>query len=1012
MKEKSFEDMLDLICQQLDTSSKSDQAAYTMLLGAGFSYGVIPTAKEILIDAPVWLKRNNNDQKMNNSEIAKNFWSNVKNKLKGNGINLEFDKDTCIPKDNYISEAYKLLMSVNCPNGLTTPALRREYIRHLCQNVKRKNNPAHLYLACLLNHQRKQSWKYKTKFCRTILTTNFDPLLQDALQLVNVLYYMSDRPEVLDYLQEDIHDAIHLVYTHGSIHRYRLLNSEEEIKGGEKRNSSFLKSHFERHGVIVMGYGGWKDATMTALQEAIQFDGNLYWCVRSGDTLCEEVNELLKKRSACAFKVIIPDSDQAMNRIYERLTGLQLPEFFNDPIKMIIEQMNSLSFTEPKITETVCEPEQMISKSDFLDNFNSQIDNSTRRLKMARETYINPEKYRSKAVNAKRSGKRKVLAGKLLEDVETQAIVSKYLAEASRLVKAKDLNKAIELLGKALDIPRVSAEQQAEALIARAIAYGKFKPPKREKEIEEYTKIIEMPEASVEDKALALFNRAITYGQLKPPKIEKIIKEYTKIIEMPEASVEDKAKALCNRAITYGKMKPPKIDEAIADNTAVIELLDVPVECKAKALCNRATAYSGIFDPTILNKKIDYCTAVIEAPEAHVGCKITALLNRANTYSSLEPPKTEEAIADYTTVIEMQDVSLENMAKALCLRANIYSELKPPKTDEAIADYTAVIEMPDAPADPKSEALVSRANTYGELKPPKTDEAIADYTTVIEMPNVSAKDKAVALYCRANTYGELKPPKTDEAIADYTTVIEMPDAPADPKSRALVNRASAYRELEPPKTNEAIADYTAIIEMPDAPVDPKSRAIVNRAIEYCRLDRSKIEAAIADYTTVIEMPDVPSEPKSIALLNRANAYCKLEPPKIAEAIADYTAIIKMPDSPTDIKITAHASRGMLYFDEYGNSKKLLEDVSAVLKYEDTYVSRYNLGLAKLFLGEPKEALKYLISAIDDCCEITQIDGAISLLEKKRDILPEKSIAAYESIVEKLKERKRELQKTE
>jgi len=486
MKEKSFEDMLDLICQQLDTSSKSDQAAYTMLLGAGFSYGVIPTAKEILIDAPVWLKRNKNDQKMNNAEIAKNFWSNVKNKLKGNGINLEFDKDTCIPIDNHISEAYKLLMSVNCPNGLTTPALRREYIRHLCQNAKRKNNPAHLYLACLLNHQRKQSWEYKTKFCRTILTTNFDPLLQDALQLVNVLYYMSDRPEVLDYLQEDSHDAIHLVYTHGSIHRYRLLNSEEEIKEGEKRNSSFLKSHFERHGVIVMGYGGWKDATMTALQEAIQFDGNLYWCVRRGDTLSEEVNELLKRHSACAFKVIIPDTDQAMNKIFERLIGSRLTEFFDDPIEMIIEQMNSLSFTEPRITETVCEPEQMISKSDFLNNFNSQIDNSIRRLKMARETYINPENYRSKAVKAKRSGKRKVLAGKLIEDIETQAIASKYLTEASSLAKANDLIKVIELCGKVLDIPGVSAEQQAEALITRAIAYGKFKPPKREREIEEY----------------------------------------------------------------------------------------------------------------------------------------------------------------------------------------------------------------------------------------------------------------------------------------------------------------------------------------------------------------------------------------------------------------------------------------------------------------------------------------------------------------------------------------------
>jgi len=861
-------------------------------------------------------------------------------------------------------------MSVNCPNGLTTPALRREYIRHLCQNIKRKNNPAHLYLACILNHQRKQNWKYKAKFCRTILTTNFDPLLQDALQLVNVLYYMSDRPEVLDYLQEDSHEAIHLVYTHGSIHRYKLLNSEDEIKEGEK-NSSSLKSHFERHGVIVIGYGGWQDATMRALREATQFDGNLYWCVRGGDTISKEVIELLESHSACAFKVIIPDADQAMNKIFERLTGSQLPEFFNDPIEMIIEQMNSLSFTALKITETACEPEQMIGKSDFFDNFNSQIDNSVRRLKMARETYINPEKYRSKAVNTKRTSKRKVLAGKHLEDIEIQAIASKYLTEASRLAKANDLNKAIELLGKVLAIPRVSVEQQTEALITRAIAYGKLKPPKVERAIGDYTKVIEMPKVSVEDKTTALFNRAVTYSELKPPKVERAIEDYTKIIEMPKAPVEDKAMSLINRAITYSKVKPPKIDEVVGDCTRIIEMPDVAVEYKARALCFRATTYLELV-PKALNKKIEFCTAVIEAPEARVKCKIVALFNRANTYLRLKPPDTEGAIADYTTLIEMQDVSLEKKVEALFLRADIYSALKPPKIDEAIADYT----------------------------------------TVIKIPNVSAKDKAEALYCRAYNYSELKPPRTDEAIADYTEVIEFPDASVDPKSRALVNRAIAYGKMKPPKIDEAIADYTTVIEMPKTPADPKSRALVNRAVQYRYSDPSKIEESIADFTKVIKMPKVPAETKSRALLNRADAYCNLEPPKIKEAIADYTAIIKIPDSPTDIKIVAHASRGMLYFDEYGNSKKLLEDVSAVLKYEDTYASRYNLGLAKLFLGEPEEALKYSVPAIDDCCKINQIDGALSRLEKKRDILPEKSIAAYESFVEKLKKRKRELQKTE
>jgi tetratricopeptide (TPR) repeat protein len=748
MKEKSFEEMLDLICHELDTSSKDDQAAYTMLLGAGFSYGVIPTAKEILIDAPVWLykKRNNKPdaKSLNTSEITRNFWIKVQDRYKQdhNGLKLEFDKDSGFPKDDYISAAYKLLMSVDCPGGLTTPALRRDYIRDLCQSSSRKNNPAHLYLACLLNQQKKHKLKYGLNFCKTILTTNFDPLLQDAMQLVNVLYYMSDRPEVLDYLQEDSHEAIHLVYTHGSIHRYRLLNSEDEIKEGEK-NSSSLKSHFEQHGVIVMGYGGWKDATMKALQEANQFDRNLYWCVRNGDTISKEINELLESHSACAFKVIISNADEAMNKIFERLTGSQLPEFLDDPIGMIIEQMDGLSFTESKMPEP--KSEETISKSGFSDNYNSQIENSVKRLRMARETYINPEKYRSEDVDVKQPGESKVLVEEL-EDMKVQAVASKYIDEAYRLIKSKEIIKAIDLLSKVLDIPGVPAKRKARILIIRGLLYGELKPPKTEEEIADYTAVIEMPDVSVEQKARALINRGVAYGELKPPKIEERIADYTAVIEMPDVPVEKKARAFINRGVAYGELNPPKIEERIADYTTVIEMPDVPSEQKAKALINR-----GI------------------------------------TYGKLKPRRVKEEIADYTAVIEMPDVPVEQKARALFNRGVAYGELKPPKIEEQIADYTAAIEMPDVPAEQKARVLIARGLAYSELKPPKTKEGIADYTAVIETPDAPAEQKATALIARAAIYSKLEPRRPEEGIADYTAVIEMPDELKEQKEIAHGN---------------------------------------------------------------------------------------------------------------------------------------------------------------------------------------------------------------------------------
>ncbi|MCP4745662.1 MAG: hypothetical protein GY874_05895, partial [Desulfobacteraceae bacterium] len=94
---------------------------------------------------------------------------------------------------------------------------------------------------------------------------------------------------------------------------------------------------------------------------------------------------------------------------------------------------------------------------------------------------------------------------------------------------------------------------------------------------------------------------------------------------------------------------------------------------------------------------------------------------------------------------------------------------------EAIKDYTAVIDMKDAPPDLKAKALVNR----GAAKDAEGDfqEEIKDYTAVIDMKDAPPDLKANALYNR----GAAKGAEGDfqEEIKDYTAVIDMKDAPAD-----------------------------------------------------------------------------------------------------------------------------------------------------------------------------------------------------------------------------------------
>ena len=166
-----------------------------------------------------------------------------------------------------------------------------------------------------------------------------------------------------------------------------------------------------------------------------------------------------------------------------------------------------------------------------------------------------------------------------------------------------------------------------------------------------------------------------------------------------------------------------------------------------------------------------------------------------------------------TSLLDCPELTSELRAMALYNRGFAYGNLEPPRTEDAIADYTAVIEMPDAPAEQKSWVLINRGVTYGKLEPPRTKDVIADYTAVIEMLDAPAVSKAKALFNRGFTYGKLEPPRTEDSIADYTAVIEIPDAPAEQTAWALYNRGITYKQKsEPKKAKDDLLESKKVLE--------------------------------------------------------------------------------------------------------------------------------------------------------------------------------------------------------
>jgi tetratricopeptide (TPR) repeat protein len=168
-----------------------------------------------------------------------------------------------------------------------------------------------------------------------------------------------------------------------------------------------------------------------------------------------------------------------------------------------------------------------------------------------------------------------------------------------------------------------------------------------------------------------------------------------------------------------------------------------------------------------------------------LGRSVDELLQQADLKFSNED--WDAAWAAYNRIIEdFSELPEEQKARAYLRRAECYRAKG--DINNAIKDYTNVIELPNAPPDQIARALVKRGNRHRSKG--DRDKAIAYYTKATELPNAPADQVAASLVNRGNEYREKG--DDDKAIADYTKAIDWPNAPGDQVSRALLNRGNCH----------------------------------------------------------------------------------------------------------------------------------------------------------------------------------------------------------------------------
>ncbi|MBX7166837.1 MAG: SIR2 family protein [Pirellulales bacterium] len=732
-KSISASQLIERIATRLQ-SAGDNRPCCTLIMGSGCSVPLIPTTRQIVHDdLPWWLMCRAKDVsspslkdfeqdradgfKPQRESFAKEFWKRaVASSELGRAITLG---DDGLPVKDCIAEAYKFVLSADCGCGLSTPDEVRRYFAAMVARIGNRLNPAHLLLASLVAEQ--------PRLFGTIFTTNFDPLLQRAMQLMNVPYFVSDQPGSMQHPDDDdAVAALHLVHAHGSIYRYLLLNSPDQISEYAQRNQALLPEYFRKHLVLIVGYGGWDDAITRALENVAQFDHNLYWCDRGSTVASSGLSNIATRvlaKHSNAFYVPIEDADLLMLELHQAVTGHTLPRLFREPITVLNDQLQRCDLSSMKLSRA----EGSKAADDVCSSGAEKEDGA------GEDRSTDSTDLRARGAPASGSGFEPLDLGGQVKDI------LRRLERADRLFKGVTDEAGAETA-------RLRAQVDQRITLASDLYFSN----RYADALPHFDFVISNEHVlDVSERARAHFFRGYACGQRgEAGDWERAIADYTAVIDMPEAPAEQWALARVNRGITYSKRgEAGDVELEIADYTAVIETPIAPTEQQAKARLYRGITYRQRGEAGDLELRIADYTAVIEMPDATAEQRAIAHLNRGFAYGERGGVgDIEREIADYTAVIEMPEAPAEQRAKAGVNRGLTYWERGDAGDKErAIADYTAVIEMPEAPAEQRAKARVNRGHSYGQRgEAGDLARAIADNTAVLEMVSVPSPFKRVA----------------------------------------------------------------------------------------------------------------------------------------------------------------------------------------------------------------------------------------------------------------------------
>lgn len=158
------------------------------------------------------------------------------------------------------------------------------------------------------------------KYVRVIVTTNFDRLLEKAIEQLGVVPAVISTPDAVDGSLPVTHTGCTIIKVHGDYLDTRIKNTAKELEQYDERMDRLLDRVFDEFGLVICGWSAeWDSALRAAVERCRSRRFTTFWTVRGKPR--DVTKKLIDLRDAQVIQ--IESADSFFHELSEKVYALQ-----------------------------------------------------------------------------------------------------------------------------------------------------------------------------------------------------------------------------------------------------------------------------------------------------------------------------------------------------------------------------------------------------------------------------------------------------------------------------------------------------------------------------------------------------------------------------------------------------------------------------------------------------------------------------------------------------------------